>query len=84
MTTKEQSSPSKLECFNCELHESNITKRTRDMLSIVFSMSLADAPCKGVREPDIEENLLICKAYNCTSKADVEHCLRLLALSVIC
>ena len=82
---EKETSISGLDCFNCELHAKNVTGSTRDMLSTVFSMPTAEAQCKGVREQGRKKAvLLFCEAYNCASRRDVEHCMWLLAISIIC
>jgi hypothetical protein len=73
--TKLLTAPCGLDCFNCELHESNVTDEMRKMFSAKFGIPPAEAQCRGCRGQKGERpGLPPCETYRCASGRGVEFC----------
>lgn len=67
--------PCGLDCFNCEVHENNITAELREILSAKFGILPAEVQCKGCREQKGERlGLPLCETYQCASERGIDFC----------
>lgn len=67
--------PCGLDCFNCEVHENNVTDELREMLSANLGIPPAEVQCKGCREQKGERlGLPLCETYTCTKERGVDLC----------
>ncbi len=49
---KTLTAPCGLDCFNCELHENNLTEKLLNRIHTKLNISIQDIPCKGCRQQD--------------------------------
>lgn len=73
--TRLLNAPCGLDCFNCEVHENNVTDEMRKMLSAKLGMAPSEVQCRGCREQKGERlGLPPCETYRCASGRGVEFC----------
>jgi len=69
--------PCGLDCFNCELHEDNLTAEFADMIHEKFGVPSEAVPCKGCRQQDGAHFHLPadgCATLNCVKEKGVDLC----------
>ncbi len=75
MTTRNLTSPCGLDCFNCEVHENNVTDEMRKMLSAKFGLPPEEVQCKGCREQKGARLVFpLCETYKCATDKGIEFC----------
>lgn len=74
-TRKDLIAPCGLDCFNCEVHESNITEETRAMLAEKLGLEKEKVSCRGCRqEKGVRLHFSSCATYDCAAERGVEYC----------
>jgi hypothetical protein len=67
--------PCGLDCFNCEVHESNVTGEMRKMISANSGLPPEEVQCKGCREQKgVRLGLPLCETYKCANEKCVKFC----------
>ncbi len=69
--------PCGLDCFNCEIHESNLTSEFATMINDKFGIPEEEIPCKGCRQQDgkhFHHSPEGCATLNCVKAKGVELC----------
>jgi hypothetical protein len=73
--TKLLTAPCGLDCFNCEVHENNVTDEMRKMFSANTGLSPEKVQCKGCRDQKGERlGMSLCETYKCVNEKGVEFC----------
>jgi hypothetical protein len=74
---KRLTAPCGLACFNCELHEDNLTDELAGLISTKMGIPKNQIPCKGCRQQDGRHFHLPpegCATLNCVKAKGVEFC----------
>lgn len=74
---KNLSAPCGLDCFNCELHESNLTEKLSELIHSKMGIPKDEIACKGCRQQDGKHYLLPsegCATLDCAKSKCVEFC----------
>jgi hypothetical protein len=74
---KALTAPCGLDCFNCELHEANLTERLADMIHEKLGVPKEAIPCKGCRQQGGKHYHLApegCATLDCVKARGVELC----------
>lgn len=74
---KALTAPCGLDCFNCELHEDNLTKDLKDLIHTKLGVPKDEIPCKGCRQQDGRHYHLPpegCATLSCAKTKGVELC----------
>ena len=74
---RDLTAPCGLDCFNCELHESNITKDLTNLIHEKLKVPKEEIPCKGCRQQDGNHYHLPiegCATLDCAKLKGVEFC----------
>ena len=67
--------PCGLDCFNCEVHEDNVTDEMRKMFSANTGLPPEEVQCKGCRAQKGERlGMPLCETYKCANEKEVEFC----------
>jgi hypothetical protein len=71
------SAPCGLDCFDCELHESNLTEKLTELIHSKMGIPKNEIACKGCRQQDGKHYHLPpdgCATLNCVKSKGVEFC----------
>ncbi len=71
------SAPCGLDCFNCELHESNLTEKLKELIHSKMGIPKEEIACKGCRQQDGKHYHLPtdgCATLNCVKSKGVAFC----------
>lgn len=74
MDKKNLTAPCGLDCFNCQLYETNITDEAKIKMAAYRKISPEEVPCKGCK---LEKGKCFgnsCATYDCAQKKDVAFC----------
>jgi hypothetical protein len=77
MDKRKLTAPCGLDCFNCEIYESNLTKDLADFIHKKMGIPIKDIPCKGCRQQDGKHYHLPpegCATLDCAKEKGVEFC----------
>lgn len=76
LNKRELTAPCGLDCFNCELFETNLTDDLAEMIHQRFNVPKAEIPCKGCRVQDGDHYHLTggCATLDCVKSKEVEFC----------
>ncbi len=67
--------PCGIDCFNCDLHEDNITEELVEMISKNMNIPEALVYCKGCRDQKGKiMDAFACKTWDCVSEKGYEFC----------
>ncbi|MDI6630882.1 MAG: DUF3795 domain-containing protein [Bacillota bacterium] len=67
--------PCGLDCFNCKLHERNITENARARFSEAMKIPPEKLPCKGCRGEKGRPLIFpLCPTYACAERKGIEFC----------
>ncbi len=74
---KALTAPCGLDCFNCEIHEDNLTDKLAEIIHEKMGVPVKNIPCKGCRQQDGKHFHLSstgCATLNCAKDRGVEIC----------
>lgn len=74
---KALTAPCGLDCFNCELHENNLTEEFSNLIHSKLSVPYQEIPCKGCRQQDGKHYHLPpegCATLDCIRTRNVKLC----------
>ncbi len=74
---RELTAPCGLDCFNCELHETNLTNKLKDLIHKKMSIPKNEIACKGCRQQNGDHYHLPsegCATLDCAKSKGVEFC----------
>jgi hypothetical protein len=77
MNTKEifqQTAPCGIDCFNCEIHEKNITDQMRQRMAAVLKRNEDDIPCQGCRQSECRILPEPCATRACIQEKGLDFC----------
>lgn len=77
MTDKKSlTAPCGLDCFNCDIHESNLTDEFAEMIHVKMGVPKEEIACKGCRQQDGKHFHLPqgCATLDCVKAKNVEFC----------
>ncbi|WP_455383691.1 DUF3795 domain-containing protein [Salinispira pacifica] len=75
MDLRETTAPCGIDCFNCEVHESNITPEVADRLSKAFGFAPEKAACPGCRTAGgCRLHWDSCETLDCVGEKGVPFC----------
>ena len=74
MNYKELTSPCGIDCFNCELFESNVTPELQQLIASFRKVDPAEVKCKGCRVSGCYILPKGCEAKSCIDEKGVEFC----------
>ncbi len=74
---RDLTAPCGLDCFNCEIHEANLTNEFASFIHEKMKIPKDEIPCKGCRQQDGKHYHLPpegCATLNCVKSKGVEFC----------
>jgi len=73
---KALTSPCGIDCFNCEIHEDNLTKEVASVLNGKYGWPIEEIACKGCRQQDGKHIHLPqgCDTLDCVKAKGVQFC----------
>lgn len=70
----QQTAPCGLDCFNCEIHEKNITDQMRTLLATNLNRDESEIPCQGCRQDECRILPEPCATRACTQEKGLDFC----------
>jgi len=76
MDYRQMTAPCGIDCFNCEIHESNLTKEVAVVLNGKYGWPIEEIACKGCRQQDGKHIHLPqgCATLDCVKAKGVQFC----------